>query len=87
MKILHMDHRVVDNIIDKIKDDFGKMTVTRGKLHKFVGMDIEFTEDKTVKTTIIDYTIECFDAFGESIVKGSNTPAKHFFLKWETWNN
>ena len=51
---------MVDNIIDKIKDDFGKMTVTRGKLHKFVGMDIEFTEDKTVKTTIIDYTHRMF---------------------------
>ena len=40
-------------------------------------MDIEFKEDKTVWITMIDYIAECFEAFGEPIVRGANTPAKH----------
>ena len=77
MKISHMEHRVVDYIINKIEDNFGKITVTRGKIHKLVGIDIEFTDDKTVKIKMIDYIAVYFDAFGEPIVKEANTPAKH----------
>ena len=77
MKISHVDPQVVSDVIGKIEGEFGKMTVTRGKKHRFVGMDIEFKEDKTVWITMIDYITECFEAFGEPIVKGANTPAKH----------
>ena len=38
-KISHIDSKVVQ-IIKEIEDDFGKMTVKRGKKHTFVGMDI-----------------------------------------------
>ena len=42
MKKSYVDYQMVSDIIRKIEDDFGKMTVTRGKVHKFVGMDIRF---------------------------------------------
>lgn len=32
---------MVDDIIGKIKDEFGKIMVNRGKIYRFVGMDIE----------------------------------------------
>ena len=38
MQISHVDYQVVNDIISKIEDDFGKMIVTRGKAHKFVGI-------------------------------------------------
>ena len=65
MKVSHVDHRVVDDIINKIEDDFGKITVTRDKVHKFVGMDIWFKDNKMVEITIVDYLTECFEAFEE----------------------
>ena len=40
-KISHMDPKVVDQVISKIEEKFGKMIVTRGKAHNFVGMDLE----------------------------------------------
>ena len=53
------------------------MTVTRGKLHNFVGMDLEFREDGTCAILMMDYIKECFEAYGEVICKGVNTPGKH----------
>ena len=55
MKVSHIDSGVVDKIIRTIEDKFGKMTVTRGKVHKFVWMDITFREDKTVNILMVDY--------------------------------
>ena len=53
------------------------MTVTRGKVHKFVGMDIRFKDNKTVEIIMVNYITECFEAFGEPLKKGESTPAKH----------
>ena len=48
-KISHEDSTVVDEVIAKIEERFGKMTVKRGKEHVFVGMDINFIEKGKVK--------------------------------------
>ena len=40
-KISHLDHKVVSRVIKSLEDDFGKMTVDRGKSHKFVRMNVE----------------------------------------------
>ena len=45
------------------------MTVTRGKVHKFVGMDILFKENKTVEIKMVEYITGCFEAFGEPLKK------------------
>ena len=39
-KISHEDPKVVSMIIDRLEEHFGKMTVTRGKEHVFLGMKI-----------------------------------------------
>ena len=46
-------------------------------MNKLMGMDIEFIEEKTAKIMKIDDITEYFDAYGETIVKETNTPAKH----------
>ena len=38
-------------IIGKIEDQFGKMTVTRGKEQVFLGMNIRYTENRTAIIT------------------------------------
>ena len=50
-----MDPQVVDQIMNNIKQIFGKMTVTRDKEHNFVGMDIEFKSNGTVEIYIKEY--------------------------------
>ena len=75
-KISHVDPKVVDDIIQQIENRFGKMTVTRGMKHTFVGMDITFRGDKKVEIIMMEYIHESITAFGEDIGKGATTPAK-----------
>ena len=79
-KISHVDPKVVDKVIDDIEKQFGKMTVTRGKKHTFVGMDITFTPNNRVNIIMKDYITECFTVFAEDLTKGAATPAtRHLF--------
>ena len=74
-KISHIDPKVVDEVIAAIEGRFGKMTVTRGKVHNFVGMDMEFKDDGTVEILMKQYILECIKVFYEKM-KRVTTPAK-----------
>ena len=56
-KISHVNPRVVTTIIEKIEEQFGKMTVTRGREHVFLGMNsIKYdTDERTAIITMKDY--------------------------------
>ena len=47
------------------KDGLGKMTVSQGKNHKYLGMDLDFTKKGEVKVTMEDYTKECIKIFNK----------------------
>ena len=47
-KISHVEYSVVTDIIKAIEVSFGKMTVTRGSSHTFIGMNIFFLGDERV---------------------------------------
>jgi hypothetical protein len=58
LKILHKDMKVVDKILDDVDKKYGKeapITRTQGKVHKYLGMTIDYREKSVVKITIIDY--------------------------------
>jgi hypothetical protein len=75
-KVSHADTNVVTEIIQKIEGHFGKMTVTRGKDHVFLGMNITYNDDGTASIKRKDYLKEATADFGEDIVKSAATPAK-----------
>ena len=75
-KISHVDTKVVTETIERIESKFGKMTVTRGANHVFLGMDIRFAKDRTVKIKMKEYIKEAIADFGENISKIAATPAK-----------
>ena len=52
-KISHKDPRVVDQVIDSISEHFGELTVSRGKMHDFLGMNITI-EDQLVHIEMRD---------------------------------
>ena len=79
-KISHVDSKIVDQVIKKIEESFGKMTVTRGKTHNFVGMDIDFKDNGSVGILMQEYIKECFIVFGEKISTCVNAPGKHDFF-------
>jgi len=67
----------VTDIIKKIEVKFGKMTVTRGKHHVFLGMDITFNDnDGTVTILMKEYLKEAITNSGMDVSKVAPTPAK-----------
>ena len=74
--ISHVDLKVVISIIGKIEDKFGKMAVTRGKLHEFLGMKIDFTDGKAVKIDMKEFLKGVINDFWEDLLRNAATPAK-----------
>ena len=49
------------------------MAVSRGKVHTYLGMTLDFTTPGEVKITMIDYVTEILDAFEKAEPKGGGT--------------
>jgi hypothetical protein len=75
-KISHCDPKVVDSIIIEIEKKFGNMTITRGKEHTFLGMNITFNEDRTVSIGMREYIQEAINEFEGEITRTASSPAK-----------
>jgi hypothetical protein len=70
-KISHRSQKVVDDIIEWLRQDYesifedgsGKMKVNRGKIHKYLGMTLDFSVDKQVRISMVDYVKEVVAAW------------------------
>jgi hypothetical protein len=51
----------------------GAMTVSRGKIHKYLGMTLDYTVRGQVKITMFDYANKILTAFGNAEPKGGGT--------------
>ena len=57
LKISHMDSNEVMKCIEHFKKIYGnRMTIHRGKVHDYLGMDLDFSSAKTLKIGMIKYT-------------------------------
>ena len=75
-KISHCDSCVVSDIIKKIEKCFGKMTVTQGDEHDFLGMHIVFDRQAGKATiTMSSYLHEAINESGMDIRRKAATPA------------
>ena len=74
-KISHVNADVVEDVITKIEEKFGKMVVTRGETHEFLGMRVTFPGDRTVHIETIQHVKEAIEDFGEPMDRGAATPA------------
>ena len=58
LKISHESTDVVTDMIDLLEMEFGNeapLTKTRGKVHEYLGMTIDYSEKGKVKFSMIDY--------------------------------
>ena len=76
-KISHIDPKVVKEILNRIEKRFGNLTITRGKQHTFLGMDINFIRSGKVKILMKEYIVECIEAYELKEDKMAATPAKN----------
>ncbi len=78
LKISHVDSAVVDQMIQEIEKRFEKMTVSRGRDHKYMEMTISFPGNGTVSIKMTSYIEEATTAFewvGCIIGRSTTTPA------------
>ena len=68
---------MVDSVILKIKNRFGKIKINRGKGHHFTGMDISLKENGALHILMKEYNKERIIDFGEEMNKSTNIPEKH----------
>ena len=80
-KISHAKAGVVTEIIAALESNFGKMTVTRGPRHDFLGMQIEYHGDGTASIHMPAYIQEAIDESGLQIHTNSPSPCSGTLLK------
>jgi hypothetical protein len=77
-KLSHKDAKQVDNLIQYLRKEYesifedgsGKMAVSRGKVHKYLGMTLDYSVKGQVNISMIDYIDEIIIAFRKADKKG-----------------
>jgi hypothetical protein len=83
LKISHVDSSVVDQVLVQLNDEYGKeapLTVTRGKVHDYLGLTLDFTEDGKVAIRMEDYVEGILEDAPDDMDGEAPTPAaQHLF--------
>ena len=82
LKISHKSNEVAHKILKYLNDIYGELSVTEGNKHTYVGMDIHYPGNKTVKFSMECYLKEALQEFPEQLEREVSTPAAlHLFWK------
>ena len=84
LKISHKHTQVVDDIIAMLGDEFGKempLTITRGKIHDYLGMVLDFSKPGEVTVDMIDYVKSVIAEMPEEMAGTATTPAASHLFK------
>jgi hypothetical protein len=79
-KISHVSPKVIDDMIAWLRQEYesiftdgsGKMKVARGKVHKYLGMTLDFATSKLVKVKMFDYVDEIIEVWNRACKEFDN---------------
>ena len=74
-KLSHDDPKVVEEILAKVEEHFGSLTIQRGPDYDFLGMNIKFLDNKSVEINMTPQIKDAIESFGEIISKKAVTLA------------
>ena len=83
LKTSHVDPSVVSSVLSDIDAEYGKiskMTIMRSKVHKYLGMNIDYSLPGKVIFSMIEYIGKVLEDIPEDMKGGSATPAAHTSL-------
>ena len=82
LKVSHVDAAVNTQLILELAKNYGPgVTISRGKVHDYLGMDLDYTGNKNVKISMIKYLKKIIIAFPEEITTTAKTPAAEHLFK------
>jgi hypothetical protein len=83
LKISHVDGEVIEGVLELLNGRYGKkkpLVTTRGKIHEYLGMTLDFSVDGKVKVIMQDYIKEMLDELEPDMDGIAATPAApHLF--------
>ena len=79
-KVSHRDPNVVTSILNMIESKFGKLTVTRGKVHDYLGMKMVL-KDKFFEISMKKQIEEAIEIFGEETSGYVTSPCARHLLE------
>jgi hypothetical protein len=83
IKVSHVDASVVSTVLELFKAAYGKeapLTITRGKVHEYLGMTIDYSIKDKVQITMIPYIKNMLSEVPNDMAGESATPAaSHLF--------
>lgn len=83
LKISHVDREVVTEVIDLLEKEFGKeapLTKTRGNVHEYLGMTIDYGTAGNVKFSMIDSIQNMLETLPDDMNGESITPASNYLF-------
>ena len=78
LKISHVDPNVVTDVIKDIEKVFGKedpLTIHRGKIHDYLGMQLDYSEEGKVRITMFEYIKTMLSELPEDMDGEAASPA------------
>ena len=81
LKISHSDPTVVADIIAILEKKYGKMSVSRGTTHEYLGMTLDFSKKGKVIIDMRNYVKRVLEASGNASLGYSGTPATSDLFK------
>ena len=83
LNISHLDPNVVTDVIADIQKEYGKtytVTFTRGKVHNYLGMKIDFSAPEKLEITMNDSIFDIINDAPDDMIGEAVTPAgDHLF--------
>jgi hypothetical protein len=87
LKISHVSDQVLEDLVDQLNDRYGKiapLTVTRGTIHDYLGMTLDYGVPGQVTIRMDDYVQDLLDEAPEDMLGTAATPAgEHLFTVTE----
>ena len=84
MKISHADSRIADTISNMLEQEFGKeapLIICRGKIHKYLGMTLDFTLAGKEQIRMEDYITNMLTELPRDMDGMATTPAAEHLFK------
>jgi hypothetical protein len=80
-KLSHHSSRANHNLVDWLHQEYesifedgsGEMTISRGRVHKYLGMTLDYTVHGRVSISMFDYIDKIINAFDKAEPKGGST--------------